>query len=188
MIGALPGDPALQLALHAGAALLFLAAAVHKLRDLSDFRAALGGYGVLSERALAPAAAALVTAETAVGAGCLIPGAAPAACLAGAGLLALYSGAIAWNLARGRRSIDCGCGGPGGRRPLSRGLLARNALLTALLLLAALPAGARVLVWLDALTAVFLLAVMALLHAALDVALANAARLRFEGVPSWTTR
>jgi hypothetical protein len=45
-----------------------------------------------------------------------------------------------------------------------------------------------VLVWLDALTAVFLLAVMALLHAALDVALANAARLRFEGVPSWTTR
>jgi hypothetical protein len=185
---ALVADPVLQLALHGGAALLFFSAAAHKLRDLAGFRATLDAYGVLPAPALAPAAAALAAAEIAVGGGCLVPRIAPAACLAGAGLLALYSGAIALAWARGRRLIDCGCGGPGGRRPLSPGLLARNAALTALLLLATLPAGARTLVWIDAFTAVSLLAVLALLHAALDVALANAARLRWEGVPSWTTR
>jgi hypothetical protein len=188
VIGALAVDPALQLALYGAAALLFLSAAAHKLRDLAGFRSALGAYALLPASALAPAAATLAAAEVAVGTGCLIPFVAPAACLAGAGLLAVYSGAIALNLARGRRSIDCGCGGPGGRRPLSAGLLARNAALAALLVLAAFPAGARTLVWLDAFTCVSLLIALALFHAALDVALANAARLRWEGAPSWTTR
>lgn len=186
MIAALAEDPALQLALSGATALLFLSAAVHKLRGFGDFRTALGAYDVLPAAALGPAAGALAAAEVAIGVGCLLPGVAPAACIAGAGLLALYSGAIALNLSRGRRSIDCGCGGPGGRRPISAGLLARNAALAALLLLAALPAGARPIVWLDAVTAVSLLAALALLHAALDVALANAARLRLEEGPAWT--
>jgi hypothetical protein len=184
MTGEFLADPALQLALRVAAALLFVAAAAHKLRDVDGFRQALAVYAILPAPAVAPAAAALIAVEIAVGIGCALPAAAPGACLAGIGLLALYSGAIALNLARGRRRIDCGCGGPGGRRPLSPGLVARNAALGALLLLAALPAGGRTLVWLDALTIAFVLAVLVLLHAALDVALANAARLRALGEPT----
>jgi hypothetical protein len=180
-------DPALQLALHAAAALLFVAAAAHKLRDLPGFRGALAGYRLLPEPLVPAAAAGLVTAELAVALGCLVPGAGGAAALAGCGLLALYSAAAAVNLVRGRRSIDCGCGGPAGRRPLSGGLLGRNAALVALLLVCALPAGGRPLVWLDALTIVSLLALLALLYAALDVAVANAARLRETGGPAWAT-
>jgi len=177
-------DPALQLALRLAATLLFLAAAAHKLRDAGRFRHALAAYEILPAAAVAPAAAALIAAEVAVGIGCGVPATAPAACLAGAVILALYSGAVAFNLARGRRLIDCGCGGPGGRRPLSLGLVARNAALGGLLLLAALPAAERALVWLDALTGACLLAVLVLLYAALDVAVANAARLRTLEAPA----
>jgi hypothetical protein len=91
-------------------------------------------------------------------------------------MLFTYSAAIAMNLARGRRDIDCGCGGPGGARPLSGGLLARNAALIVLLLLSTLPEGERALVWLDALTATALLVTLVLCYAALDVVFANSAR------------
>ncbi len=171
-------DPVVAMALRAGAALLFAAAAAHKLRDLPAFRAALAGYRLLPATALAPAAWAFVGVELAVAVGCLVPALAPRACVAAAGLLALYALAIAVNLARGRRGIDCGCGGPGGRRPLGIGLVLRNLALAALLLGAALPSGPRPLVWLDAVTATTLLGAIALLYAASDVALANAARLR----------
>ena len=46
-------------------------------------------------------------------------------------LLALYAGAMAVNLARGRRDLDCGCAGPGVRRPVGEGLLIRNGALIA---------------------------------------------------------
>jgi hypothetical protein len=178
---ALLRDPALQLALHAAAALLFLGAAAHKLRDFAGFRAALEAYAVLPAAAVPAAAAALTAGEAVLGVACAVPGVAAGACLAGALLLAVYGGAIALNLARGRRWIDCGCGGPGGRRPLSPALVARNAALVAGLLLAAPPAAARSLVWLDAVTAAGLLLTLGLLHAALDVALANSARSRAAG-------
>lgn len=171
-------DPLVQLVLRTGAALLFLGAALPKLRRPAAFRAALAGYQLLPSRLLPAAGAGLAGAELLVAAGCALPPAAPAACLAGAALLALYTGAIAINLARGRRGIDCGCGGPGGARPLGPELALRNALLAGLLLLAALPAGGRSLVWLDALSGVGLLAALVLVYAAADVALANAARLR----------
>jgi protein-S-isoprenylcysteine O-methyltransferase Ste14 len=41
-------------------------------------------------------------------------------------LMALFTGAIILNIARGRASIDCGCGGVRGQK-LSLGLVLRNA-------------------------------------------------------------
>ncbi|MFQ5417063.1 MAG: MauE/DoxX family redox-associated membrane protein, partial [Myxococcota bacterium] len=95
MIGEVPFDPVVQRALHAAAALLFLSAAGHKLRDPSAFRRALAGYRVLPERAVSSAAAVVVALEFAIAIGCVVPGVAAAACLAGAGLLAAYTLAIA---------------------------------------------------------------------------------------------
>jgi len=181
-------DPALQLALRGAAALLFGSAAVHKLRDPVGFRDALGAYGLLPEATLAPSVATLIVAEAAITVGCVVPASAAGACLAGALLLALYSAAIGINLARGRRTIDCGCGGPGGARPLRADLVARNLGVAALLCVAALAPSARALVWLDAITVAGAIAMLALLYTAIDVAAANAARLHSEGAPTWALR
>jgi len=170
-------DPALVLALRAAAALLFGAAALHKLRGAREFRAALADYALLPGLAVAPAAGMLALVELAIAVGCLLPGIAPLACIAGALLMVAYGAAIAINLARGRRAIDCGCGGPGGARPLRADLLLRNLAVAALLCVAALAPGPRPLVWLDATTVVGATAMLAFLYAALDIAAVNSARL-----------
>jgi hypothetical protein len=137
---------------------------------------------------LMPSVAALIAAETAIAIGCLLPAAAPLACLAGALLLTLYSVAIGINLVRGRGTIDCGCGGPGGARPLRADLLLRNAGVAVLLGAAAITPSPRALVWLDAATIACAIAMLALLYAAIDVAAANSARLHSEDAPAWAPR
>jgi len=161
-------DPVIVATLRAALALLFFVAAGHKLRDLGRFRATLGEYRLLPER-LVPLAAALVVAVEAVTAGALlVPGARAAGLLAAAALLALYGVAIAINLARGRRDIDCGCAGPAGRRPISGALVARNAALAALALAGLVPVHPRALLWVDGLTVAGATAALAAFYAALD--------------------
>jgi len=140
---------------------VFAGAALHKWRDLGAFTAAVGAHRLVPAAAVGALARALAACETAVAVSLLVPGSAPRAAWVAAALLALYSGAIAINLLRGRREIDCGCSAR--PQPLSGRLLARNAALGALAIAAALPASARVLVWVDALTAAAGLAALALL-------------------------
>jgi hypothetical protein len=177
MIAELVTDPVPQSALHAAAALLFLSAALHKWRDRSGFRTALAGYAMLPDSWVPASALAITAVEFAIAIACANPATAALGCAAGAALLGIYTAAVAFNLARGRRAIDCGCGGAGGERPLSPGLAARNAGLMALLALGALPESGRTLVWLDAVSIAGALLVLALSYAAADVAVANAARL-----------
>jgi hypothetical protein len=167
-------DPALQMTLRAALALLWLAAASHKLRDPLRFRSALAGYAIAPERAVRALAAVVIGLELALGVSLLIPAAGSLPAFASAALLALYAGVIALNLARGRHTLDCGCGGR--PQPIGEGLVARNAALFALALLAALPASGRTLVWLDAATILGGAAALAALYAAVDAALANGAR------------
>ena len=188
MTRALVQDPAVLWALRLGLALLFLAAAAHKARNFAGFRAALAGYRLLPARWTGAAAALLLLAEVGTGIALLLPGGVRSAALAAALLLGLYSAAIGINLARGRREIDCGCGGSGSRRPLSDALIARNALLIAVAGACSLSPAGRPLVWLDALTVTGGAAALALLYTALDAALANAPRLRELGGGTWSTR
>ncbi len=181
-------DPALQAVLRLSLALLLLGASLHKVRDFAGFRAALDQYRLLPVRWADAAAALLLLAELGTGIALLLPGPAPAAALAAALLLLLYSAAIAINLARGRREIDCGCAGPGARRPLSEALIARNALLIGVAAACALPPAGRPLVWLDVLTVTGGAAALVLLYGALDAALANAPRLRELRGGTWSTR
>lgn len=171
-------DPALQIALRLALAALFGFAALSKLRAFASFRDALAAYRILPDAIATPAAAGLLAAELGAAGLLLHPVTARAAGLGAAGLLALYGAAIALNLRRGRRDLDCGCAGPGARRPVSEGLVARNALLAALAAAVALPPAARSLVWLDGLTVTAAVACSALLYAAVDTALANAPSLR----------
>ncbi len=171
-------DPALAAALRGGLAMLFLATSLHKLRDRAGFRAALAGYGLLPERAVAAVAALLAAAELAIATGLLVPGGAGPAGLAAAALFALYAGAMLAALAAGRRGIDCGCAGPAGSRPLGPSLVARNALLVVLALGASLPVAPRSLAWIDVVSVAGAIAAGACLLAAVELSLEQAARGR----------
>jgi hypothetical protein len=133
-------------------------------------------YRILPEALLPAAPWGFGLAELAAGLALLAPATRAAGALAVALLLGTYALAIAWNLLRGRRHIDCGCSGPGGRRTLGEGLVFRNVCLLAAAGVAGLPVAARPWVWLDAVTAGAGAVVLALLYVALDGALANAPR------------
>jgi hypothetical protein len=175
-IGALSLDPAVRLALRASLAVLLLSAAAHKLRDAAGFRAALAGYRLLPAPWVAGAAVLFVGLELAVAASLVLANGARGPALAAAVLLGVYTAAIAANLLRGRRGIDCGCAGPAGRVPLGGGLVGRNAVLIGAALAAAVPAAPRAVVWLDAVTIAAASAALLLLYTAADTALANGAR------------
>jgi hypothetical protein len=187
-MSALPAlDAAVCLALRLGLAALLLVACAHKLRDPAGFRRALADYRLLPARAAGGAAAGLALAELGLAAGLLWPAGAARAALGAAALFVLYAAAIGVNLVRGRREIDCGCAGPGARRPLAGGLVARNGVLALAALAAALPATPRALVWLDAVSVAGGVAVAALLYLAVDATLAQSARrAQWEG-RAWST-
>ena len=176
-------DPVIDVTVRAALALLFLAAAGHKVRDLGRFRSTLAEYRLLPA-ALVPAGTVLVVGtEAAIAVALVVPVLRVTALAAAAALLGLYGAAIAVNLARGRRDLDCGCTGPTVRRPISGWLVARNAALAAVALAAVTPVHGRTLVWIDGLTIAGATAVLAALHASLDRLLAHApamARLRGE--------
>ena len=145
-------DPALAWTLRLSLALLLAAAASQKLREPAAFAAAVDGYHLTPSWAAAPLAAALLLGEI-VAAGLLVmPSVHSSGALLTAALLALYAAAMAINLGRGRRDLDCGCGGPGTRRPVSGALVLRNLVVASAALPLLLPAGDRTLGWIDAIT------------------------------------
>ena len=165
-------DPVLLYGASAALACVLLLGALEKLKDLAAFSRAVAAYDLLPSRWSGAFAGAYALAEAVAGAMLLMP----SVQVAGAALALLVLGvatlALAVNLARGHRDIDCGCGGPaslgrGGRDAAQGGglswwLVLRNAVLalwTAPVLIAA--AGqSRSLQWADA-AAVFGLAMTA---------------------------
>lgn len=113
-------------------ALVFVTAAVPKLRHRDEFFGVLRNFRLLPGLALAPVALLLPLAELAVAAGLLIPATVPVAAGAAALLFAVFGAAIAINILRGRSHIDCGCMRNGMRQELSWWLVARNLVLVLL--------------------------------------------------------
>ena len=175
---ALPAlDPVLGHAVAGAIALVLAVGAWSKLADLDAFAFAVERYRLLPPAAARVVGFVLPFAEIAAAALLVVPALRPTGALLAATLIALVSGAVAVNLLRGRIDIDCGCGGPGHRQLLSWRLPARNALLVAACALAAAPAAARPLVWLDAFTATFAAAALWFVYAAADELLSDPQRL-----------
>ncbi|MDO8290453.1 MAG: MauE/DoxX family redox-associated membrane protein [Parvibaculum sp.] len=120
-------DPIADFALRGGLALILVIAAMHKLNERATFESQLGAYDLLPDVMVHAASRAIPLCELAI-ALCLLVRSENSAYL-GAGLFAIYAGAIGINLLRGRRDIDCGCGTTDGHQSLHPALVVRNLLL-----------------------------------------------------------
>lgn len=148
-------DPSLILAVRLLGTLVFAAAAGGKVRHRHELAGVVANYRLLPERLAAPAAWTIVGLE------CLVVLSLVSGLQLTAGaalaivLLVGFAFAMAINLARGRREIDCGCFQSGLRQRLSGALVARNLLLAIMLtpVLAEGRAGGGALQWIDGLGA-----------------------------------
>jgi uncharacterized membrane protein YphA (DoxX/SURF4 family) len=115
---------------HVG--LVFLVAAIDKLRHRDLLPGVIANYRLLPAPLVGPVAWLLPVVELLVALALLV-GNRPAAPLAGIALLLLFAAAMAINIGRGRRHIDCGCGHTGLRQHLGWRLVARNLVMAAAL-------------------------------------------------------
>lgn len=171
-------DPLFGTAVAIGLACLLLSAAWHKAASHAAFVAALGNYRLLPPGLVRPVAAFLPVVEAALALGWLAGGRGRLVAAATAALLLVYAAALAVNLLRGRRQIDCGCGfsgSAGGEQPLSWWLVARNVLLAGLAGLAGLPDSGRDLGTSDGLTLAGATLAAVLLYAGASQLIRNAA-------------
>jgi Methylamine utilisation protein MauE len=143
-------DPVATSAVAGCVALILFSAAWHKFSELDVFAGALDAYQLLPSAWVMPIARTLPFVEAAIGACVLIPATRPTFLVVFAGLIAIYGGAIAINLVRGRHQIDCGCGGD--VHLLSWGLVVRNGLLACAAVALSAPSIDRPYEWLDAVT------------------------------------
>lgn len=180
---AMMADPVVALVVRGGLVLLFASAAFHKLRDRAGFASVLAAYRLLPEAVVPAATIVVALTELAVAAalalGSTVVG--PAGALA---LLCVYAVAIAVNLARGRRTIDCGCGALGARQPIGEWLLARNAFLALGAASLLRPVAGRALSWVDVLSIAGAVVVAASVWTAAHALAAAAERVRAVGVRS----
>lgn len=122
-------DPLATVFIRSFLALLFAGAAYSKLRHQEEFYGVVRNFRLMPEWLAAPFAAVLPWLELAIALGLLVDPALPYAAAAASGLLLVFAIAIAINVARGRKAIDCGCFRTGYKQPLSWLLVARNVLL-----------------------------------------------------------
>jgi hypothetical protein len=161
-------DPTVSAIIALGVALLFGAAALHKLVDWPRFRAALTDYRIVPVWLAPGAALGLVAFEGATAATLPFSASRPIGAFLAAALLTSYAFAIGVNLLRGRTSIDCGCLGAGRRSRIGGWMVIRNLGVAAAALAAALPTTGRSLTSLDVVTIAGAVLCVAALYAAQD--------------------
>lgn len=137
----MPSIAQLSLMLLLGA--IFALAAAGKLAAWHELSGVVQNFRLLPQRMVQPVTVLLPVAETAIAAGLQVPAARSAAAWGAAALLLMFAAALAINLRRGRREIDCGCFRSDLRQPVSTALVLRNLLLAlSALALAAWPSTA----------------------------------------------
>ena len=171
-------DPVVAWVVRGVLALVLLVACAHKLRAPRAFIETLRGYELIPG-ALAPwLGALLVLAELGLGLGLLVPAAQRVATSGAVTLLLTYALAIAVNLLRDRRDIDCGCSGAADRQSLSGWLVLRNLCLAAGGITTLVPVAARALDPLDLFTIVAGVGILYALYAAANLLLVYGPRTK----------
>ena len=170
-------DPVLTSILCATLSVILLIGAGQKLRDLELFRAVVENYRLAPESLEGLVAIGLPILEVIAGLTILFDSSRTFGAALALLLLGLVTGAVIINLVRGRRKINCGCGGPDGRQTLSWGLVLRNAILVIGVSFGAVDGRARDLFWVDYLTVGFGTVALFGLYMLVNQLLANHPRL-----------
>jgi len=110
-------------------AVVFFAAGVAKIRSIDTLEGVIQNFKVLPARLSRPFALVLPPIEIVVAAALALPATRIYGAATATVLLVIFTVAIALNLARGRREIDCGCFSSELKQNLSCWLVARNLLL-----------------------------------------------------------
>lgn len=113
--------------------LVFLLAAIQKMRHWRVLEGVISNYRLLPLALVKPAALLLPLTELVLGLMLLSGLAVWAAAISGIVLLLIFAGAMAINIGRGRSHIDCGCHQSFLRQTLKPVLVARNIALAAIL-------------------------------------------------------
>jgi uncharacterized membrane protein YphA (DoxX/SURF4 family) len=171
-------DPALLWIAAATLSIIFAGSALMKLHDIESFRSVVEDFRVLPDALALSFAISIPIIELVSAAAVLTPGFRLLAAIALLLLLLTFSAAIAINLLRGRRGLDCGCFGALLRQKLSGWLLVRNGILAALAARLLTPPLARPMETLDVATIVFASAAAVVLYLAMNYLIANAPKSR----------
>ncbi|MFK8043576.1 MauE/DoxX family redox-associated membrane protein [Congregibacter brevis] len=169
-------DPLLQLTLALSLFLLFVSASQHKRSEARRFQAQLDAYALLPGNLVPLMARVLPWLELAIAIALLVPITREAAGFTAMLVLGMYALAVLLNLVRGRRDIDCGCGGT--PQPLSYWLVTRNIVLAAGALIVALPTTSRILGAADAAAMIFMSALLVLSYVTVGQLLQNQSALQ----------
>ncbi len=116
----------MSVALRTLVALVFLTAAIGKMRHWLTFQGVLANYRLLPDALVAPIAYLLPPVEALLALALVTAEHATWATAGAAALLCLFAVAMAVNLTRGRRAIDCGCFQSALRQNLSWAWVWRN--------------------------------------------------------------
>jgi hypothetical protein len=157
-----------RVALRTLVALVFLSAAVGKMRHWLALQGVIANYRLVPDALVAPLAYLLPPAEAGLALWLLSGWAASSAAAGAAGLLCVFAVAMAVNLGRGRHDIDCGCFQSALRQTLSWTLVWRNLWLALGLVLVTTVAGEAGGLW-STLYAVLVGAVLFVLVSALSI-------------------
>ncbi len=166
-------DPAVNLIASLVLSYVFVLAGLHKCRAPAEFAATLDNYQILPQGLSRQGVYLIPVAEIMTGVALLIPATAKLSALSAAVLLCAYMTAIGVNLLRGRRNIDCGCGGAAQKQSLSEWMLARNGLLLLLAYLAGCQVQSRTLLWFDWVVVVLATVMGCLFYSIINQLLAN---------------
>ncbi|WII36989.1 MauE/DoxX family redox-associated membrane protein [Paenibacillus thiaminolyticus] len=110
-------------------AFLFLSTFLHKTLTCREHIRIMNAYRLVPARLIVPSFILFAAAELAIGLSLLLSGITLYHVVSIGSLLSIYTFAIGFNLMRGHRHIDCGCGGILENEQLSWGLVLRNLLL-----------------------------------------------------------
>jgi len=128
-----PAFSEVQIAVRTLIALVYLTAALGKMRHWAVFHGVVANYRLLPAALAAPFAYCLPPFEALLGAALLFGLLSPWAEAAAAALLLLFAAAMGVNLLRGRRNIDCGCFQSALKQRLRWILVIRNCVMALLL-------------------------------------------------------
>ncbi|MDE0512087.1 MAG: methylamine utilization protein MauE [Gammaproteobacteria bacterium] len=145
-------DPAVNIVAALILSYVFVMAGLHKCRAPAEFATTLANYKILPEGLARQGVYLVPVAEIMTGVALLIPATARLAAFSAGALLCAYIAAIGINLLRGRRNIDCGCGGPAQKQTISEWMIVRNGLLLGLAFITVCQVDPRALLWFDWLT------------------------------------